>query len=34
MDMALYFLEDMLHIISYISDTQGILVRLVMDVVR
>ena len=32
--MALYFLEDMLHIVRYISDTQGILVHSVMDVVR
>ena len=34
MDLALYFLEDMLQIISYILDTQGMLVHLVMDVVR
>ena len=34
MDMALYFVEDMLHIISYISYTQGILIHLVIDVVR
>ena len=34
MDLALYFLEDMLHIIDYISDTHGILVHSMMDVVR
>ena len=34
MDLALYFLEDMLHIISYISNAQGMLVHSVMDVVR
>ena len=34
MDVALYFSEDMLHIVKYISDTQGILLHVVMDVVR
>jgi hypothetical protein len=33
-DMAQYFLEDMLHLISYISDTLRIPVHSVMDVVR
>ena len=34
MDVALYFLEDMLHIVRYIFDTQGIPLHAVMDVVR
>ena len=34
MDVALYFLEDMLHIVRYISDTQGIPLHAVTDVVR
>ena len=34
MDLALYFLEDLLQSISYISDTQGMLVHLVMDAIR
>ena len=34
MDVALYFLEDMLRIVRYISDTQGIPVHAVTDVVR
>ena len=34
MDVALYFLEDMLHIVGYISDTQGILLHAMTNVVR
>ena len=34
MDLALYFLEDLLQSISYISDTQWMLVHLVMDAIR
>ena len=34
MDVALYFLEDMLHIVRYIFDTQVIPLHAVTDVVR
>ena len=34
MDVALYFLEDMLHIVRYISDTQGIPLHAMMDFFR
>ena len=34
MDVALYFLEDILHIVRYIYDTQRIPLHTVTDVVR